>query len=103
MPFIRSTPPPKSTNGSSSGFSSLIEAEKLMQIAFILPASVVICWVGGWWLSHLFHQKWIEVAGIMFGCVSGLFYVVQMAVQAERKTRMGDGDNNGAGKGTPNP
>ena len=101
MPFNRSTPPSKSSNGLSSGISGLIEAEKLMQIAFILPAAVVICWIAGWWLAHLLHQKWIEIAGIMFGCISGLVYVVQMAVQAEKKTRMGDDAQNGSGKGTP--
>jgi len=103
MAFNRFKPPNKPSSGSSSGIGSLIEAEKLMQIAFVLPASVVICWIGGWWLAHVLHQKWIEIAGIVFGCVSGLFYVIQMAVQAEKKTTMGDGQHNDPGKGTPDP
>jgi uncharacterized membrane protein YfcA len=103
MPFNRSTPSSKSRTGLSSGISGLVEAEKLMQIAFVMPASVLIGWIGGWWLGHLLHQKWIEIAGVVFGCVSGLVYVIQMAILAEKKTSMGDEAGNGAGKGTPGP
>ena len=103
MAFNRFKSPDKSSSGISSGIGSLIEAEKLMQIAFVLPASVVICWIGGWWLAHVLHQKWIEIAGILFGCISGLFYVIQMAVQAEKKTTMGDEEHSDPGKGTPGP
>jgi len=83
--------------------SALVEAEKLMQIAFVLPATVLIGWVLGWWIGHLLHQKWIEIAGVIFGCISGLFYVIKTAIAAERKTSMGDQDQNGAEQGTPNP
>ena len=55
---------------------------------------------GGW---PPLHQKWIEIVGVVFGCVSGLVYVVQMAVLAEKKTSMGDEGQNGTGKGTPDP
>jgi F0F1-type ATP synthase assembly protein I len=103
MPFNRSIPPSKPRPGLSSGFGALIEAEKLMQIAFVLPASVLIGWVAGWWIGHLLHQKWIEIAGVILGCISGLFYVIQMAIAAEKKTSMGDQDQNGAGKGTSDP
>ena len=70
-----------------------------MQIAFVMPSAVLICWVAGWWLAHVTHQKWIEIAGVVFGCVSGLVYVIQIAVSAEKKTRMGDGSQNEDGKG----
>lgn len=100
MPFNRFNPPTKERAGLSGGISGLIEAEKLMQIAFVLPAAVLIGWVAGWWLGNALHQKWIEIAGVVFGCVSGLVYVIQMAVLAEKKTSMGDEDQNGAGKGS---
>ena len=101
MPFNRSIPPNKQRTGLSSGIGGLIEAEKLMQIAFVMPASVLIGWAAGWWLSHTLHQKWIEIAGVVFGCVSGLVYVIQMAVMAEKNTSMGDEAHDGTGKGTP--
>lgn len=102
MPFIRSTPPSKPRKGSTGGIGALVEAEKLMQIAFVLPAALLIGWAGGWWLGDMLHQKWIEIAGVIFGCISGLFYVVQMAVAAEKNTSLGDESQDETGKGTSN-
>ncbi len=104
MPFNRSIPPSKASTGRSGGVGALVEAEKLLQIAFVLPAAVLVGWLAGWWLAHLLHMKWVEIAGVVFGCVSGLFYVIQMAVLAEKNTSMGnpslgDDDQNRPGKG----
>jgi uncharacterized membrane protein YfcA len=68
-----------------------------------MPAAVLVGWVGGWWLGSHLHQKWIEIAGVVFGCVAGLVYVIQMAVAAEKNTSMGDEARNEAGKGTTGP
>ena len=81
-----------------SGFKSFVEAEKLMQVAFVLPTALVICWFMGWWLAGKTHMKWIEIAGIVFGCIVGLFYVIQMAVAVEKKTRVDDDSRNENGK-----
>ena len=101
MAFNRFKSPNKPPSGLSGGIASLVEAEKLMQIAFVLPAALLICWGAGWWLGNHFHQKWIEIAGVVFGCVAGLVYVIQMAVLAEKNTSMGDEAQDGTGKGTP--
>jgi hypothetical protein len=89
-------------NGYSSGMGSLIEAEKLMQVAFVLPTALVICWALGWWLANRTHQKWIEIAGIVFGCIVGLVYVIQMAIAVEKRTSMRDESRNENRKGRPN-
>lgn len=94
-----SNPNRRSTSGGS--FSSLVEAEKLMQVAFVLPTALVLCWLGGWWLAGRTHQKWIEIAGIVFGCIVGLVYVIQMAVAVEKKASFGDGSRNETGKESP--
>jgi ATP synthase protein I len=86
---------------SGSGFGSLVEAEKLMQVAFVLPTALVICWAGGWWLAGRTHQKWIEIAGIVFGCIVGLVYVIQMAIAVEKKSSLDDEPQNETGKGRP--
>jgi len=101
MPFNRFNPAPKSRGGLTSGLAGLVEAEKLMQIAFVLPAAVAIGLLGGWWLGNLLHHKWIEIAGIVFGCISGLFYVIQTAVAAEKKTTMGDEGQDGPANESP--
>jgi hypothetical protein len=106
MAFNRFNPPPKKYVGITSGIGGLIEAEKLMQVAFAMPACVLVGWGAGWWLSGALHHKWIEIAGVVLGCVSALSYVIRMAIAAEKKTTMGDttmGDEQSStGKGTGN-
>jgi uncharacterized membrane protein YfcA len=99
MPFHRAIPeqqPPKKTSG---GMTAYIEAEKLMQIAFVLPTMVFLGWAAGWWLGNRLHQHWIAIAGILFGCVAGLYYVIQQAMIAEKVSRKEDADQNGNDKG----
>ena len=69
---------------------ALVEAEKLMQIGVLLPSATFIGWLGGGWLDQIFHQKWIAIVGIFFGAVSGLVYVIQIAVAAEKKASKED-------------
>jgi hypothetical protein len=102
MAHKRNDPDSESRPRLGSGFNSLVEAEKLMQVAFVLPTALVICWFLGWWLGQKTHQKWIEIAGIVFGCIVGLFYVIQMAIAVEKKTSMEDGSQNDIGKGRSN-
>jgi F0F1-type ATP synthase assembly protein I len=104
MPFNRPIPESKRPQKASNGFTSLVEAEKLLQVAFVLPSAVVIGWLAGAWADSMLHQKWIVIAGVVFGGISGLFYVIQTAIAAEKSTRSGDADQNGSGKGnTKNP
>jgi F0F1-type ATP synthase assembly protein I len=100
MPFHRAIPEQKPPSKAASGFGALVEAEKLMQIAFVLPSAVVIGWLGGALADHLLHTKWIMIAGIGLGCVSGLYYVIQSAFAAEKASRKEDAPQNGPGKGT---
>ncbi len=82
MPLNPSNPDEKPRTKISGGLAAYIQAERLMQIALLLPASVFIGWLGGVWLDHLLGQRWIAVAGIVFGGVSGLVYVARMAMAA---------------------
>jgi F0F1-type ATP synthase assembly protein I len=99
MPFHRAIPEQKPPAKASGGFSAYVEAEKLVQIAFILPSAVVIGWVMGWWADNHFHQSWVEIAGAVFGCVAGLTYMIRTALDAEKKSRPGNTPQNGTGKG----
>jgi F0F1-type ATP synthase assembly protein I len=100
MPFHRAIPESKSPSKASSGLASYVEAEKLMQIAFVMPSAVVIGWGAGWLAGHLLHQKWISIVGIIFGCISGLYFVIQTAIAAEKKSSKEDAAQNGTGKGS---
>jgi ATP synthase protein I len=84
----------------SSGVGAIVEAEKLLQIALMLPCAAVVGWLIGTWADKHFHQTWIAIAGIVFGAVSGLVYVIRMALTTERGTRNEISDQNGSGEGS---
>jgi hypothetical protein len=95
MPFHRPIPQAKSQvkprTSAASALASLVEAEKMMQIAILLPCSAFIGGLGGAWLDSRLHQSWITISGILFGGVAGLVYVVRMVVSAGKKSAGGKG------------
>jgi uncharacterized membrane protein YfcA len=100
MPFHRAIPESKPTEKSSGALRGYVEAEKLLNIAAVMPAAVAICGGAGWWVGNRLHQHWIFIVGIVFGCISGLFYVIQQAIAAEKISRKEDPVQNGSGKGS---
>jgi hypothetical protein len=80
MPFNRPIPESKRQPKSSSGIQTLVQAEKLTQIAVLLPSAAFIGWLAGAWLDSKLHQSWIGLAGIVFGGISGLVYVVRLVM-----------------------
>jgi len=93
MAYNRPIPDAGKRAKAPSGLASLVEAEKMMQIAVLLPSAAFIGWLGGLWADHLLHQTWISLAGIIFGGVSGLVYVVRLVLAA------GTGQSPDSGKG----
>ena len=79
MAFQAPDPKQKRDNG---GLQSLIQAEKLMQIAIMLPAAVFIGYILGYGLDKMLHQNWISITGLVLGSAAGLFSVVRMVLQA---------------------
>jgi Putative F0F1-ATPase subunit Ca2+/Mg2+ transporter len=96
MPYTRPNPDREpggkpAASGKPSGlFGAWVQAEKLMQIALVLPSAAFIGWVGGAWLDRWLHQSWIGIAGIVFGGVSGLVYVVRLALAAGNSQETGE-------------
>ena len=101
MPFNRPIPESRPRTRISSGIGAIAEAEKLMQIALLLPAAAFIGWLAGAWLDRRLHQEWIAIFGIVFGCIAGLVSVIRMAMAAERNSRPEGKSQDGTGKGTP--
>ena len=99
MPFNRPIPDSKRPSKASIGLTGLIEAEKLMQIALVLPSAVFICWLAGAWADSRFHQSWMAIFGVVFGGISGLVFVIRTVMAAEKKSRPGNTPGNGTGKG----
>jgi ATP synthase protein I len=69
----------------SAGLDTLVKAERLLQIAFVLPAAVLIGWGGGALLDRWLHTNWIYIVGLLFGAVAGLFEAVRQALRAGGK------------------
>jgi F0F1-type ATP synthase assembly protein I len=99
MPFIRPNPNAKSNNKIMSGVTLWAQAEKMMQIALLLPSAAVIGWLAGAWADMHLHTKWIGLAGIVFGGISGLVYVVRLAVAAANDSGGSAKTGNETGKG----
>lgn len=74
----------------SGGLATLVQAEKLMQIAILLPSAAFIGWLLGAWADKAFHQEWIGLAGLVFGGISGLVYVIRLVMAS------GDKPDNGS-------
>lgn len=77
----------------SGGLATLVQAEKMIQIAILLPSAAFIGWLLGAWADRALHQDWIGIAGIVFGGISGLVYVIRLVVASGK-------DDGGAGKGS---
>ena len=95
MPYHRPIPGPDSRHKRSGALDALVQAEKMIQIALILPCAAFIGWLGGAWLDRWLHQKWLNLAGIAFGGIAGLVYVVRLALAAGNAPPGGDGNGKG--------
>ena len=80
--------PGKSKDGFAGGgmMTAWIQAEKMMQIALVLPCAAFLGWLAGSWADRRLHQSWMTVVGILFGSASGLIYAIRMAIAAERSS-----------------
>jgi len=93
MPFHRPIPnSQKPQSKSSGGIKGLVEAEKLIQIAVLLPATALVGWLAGAWLGHKLNQSWLPLAGILVGGILGLIYVVRLGMyRSGSRTKPGTG------------
>lgn len=80
MPYNRPIPDHAPQRKHSSGLDTLVQAEKLMQIAILLPSAAFIGWLLGAWADRAWRQSWLGIAGIVFGGISGLVYVVRLVI-----------------------
>jgi F0F1-type ATP synthase assembly protein I len=76
--------PNKRDNG---GMDTLLKAEKLTQIAVILPAAVFVGWVIGGALDKWLHKDWIYIAGIVLGAVAGFVQIFRLVASTGKEIR----------------
>lgn len=66
----------------TGGLKTLVQAEKMIQIAIMLPAAVFIGYILGYWLDKTLHQTWISIVGLILGGAAGLISVIRMVMSA---------------------
>lgn len=66
----------------SEAVQMVIKAERLTQIAFVLPSAVVIGWGAGVLLDKWLGQHWIYIVGLVVGAAAGLTEAVRQALRA---------------------
>jgi F0F1-type ATP synthase assembly protein I len=95
MPFHRPIPDSKPSDGASpktpGRLNGLVQAEKVMQIAFVLPCAMVIGWGAGWGVDHLLHSHWAVAVGLILGIIAGMITAIRMAVAAMNPPSSRDG------------
>jgi ATP synthase protein I len=91
MPYNNPIPDKDRPKRDSGGLATLVQAEKMMQIAILLPCAAFIGWLLGAWADKAFHQAWIGIAGIVFGGVSGLVYVIRLVISTDTSDKSGKG------------
>lgn len=75
--------PGKPTDTRSENMKLIIRAERLTQIAFVLPAAVLIGWGIGALLDKWLHQNWIYIVGLVLGAAAGLTEAVRQALKED--------------------
>ena len=102
MAYNKPIPDPNSDGGKkrrdSGGLATLVQAEKMMQIALLLPSAAFVGWLIGAWLDRRLHTTWIGAAGIVFGGISGLVYVIRLVLAAGADGDRGSADKPGDNK-----
>ena len=112
MPFHRPIPESKrrgnaggelqdENRGGTSLLGAWVQAEKVMQIALMLPCAAFIGWLIGFGLDHWLHQTWIAMIGIVVGILSGLVGAIRMAMVYAADPKEGGENGGGAGSGKP--
>jgi len=91
----------KDSSPGSGMIGAWIQAEKMIQIAMVLPCAGFIGWLAGYGLDRWLHQTWIGIAGAVFGIIAGLVAAIRMAMIYANDPAMDKLDENGNDPGKP--
>ncbi len=58
--------------------SAAILWARYSEIAFIIPAAIVVGWVVGKLLDYWLHTHWLLIAGVIVGAVLGFVQMIRM-------------------------
>ena len=87
MAFNPPNPPSPNEKRESGALKSFVQADRLIQIALVLPIAVLIGWFFGAMLDRWLHQTWITIVGIILGMIAGMLEAVRMALAAGKDSK----------------
>ena len=64
--------------------SSAVILARYSQIAFILPAAVVVGLLAGKLLDYWLHTHWLFLAGIIVGAIAGFVDIIRTVTKSSR-------------------
>jgi F0F1-type ATP synthase assembly protein I len=64
--------------GASGILKSVVQAERLIQLALVLPAATLIGWAIGMGLDRWLGHHWISIAGLLVGAIAGFVEVFRV-------------------------
>ncbi len=77
MPITPQSGKPKPGRNQGS-MQALVKAEKLTQLAFVLPVSALVGWVLGGLIDRFTHQHWFFLVGLVLGVIAGFIQLFRM-------------------------
>jgi len=79
MPHEPQIPKPDEEPGDKKNF--WLQFARYSQLAFALPAAVVVGWLIGAALDRWLHTTWLYLAGILLGIAAGFIELIRSAVR----------------------
>ena len=79
MPHEPQTPKPDQGSGDKKNF--WLQFARYSQLAFALPAAVVVGWLIGAALDRWLHTNWLYLAGILLGIAAGFIELIRSVLR----------------------
>ena len=57
-----------------------VQAGRMSQVAFVLPAATVVGWLVGSGMDHWLHTSWISLVGLVLGIVAGFVDLIRTVI-----------------------
>jgi ATP synthase protein I len=73
-------PDPKSRD-SARKENFWVQAARYSQLAFVLPAALVVGWLIGAGLDRWLHTTWLYLAGILLGIAAGFIELIRTVMR----------------------
>ncbi len=65
------------------GMTGYAKAGAYMGLAFITPIAGYVGYLAGVWLAPRVGVSWLDLAGLLLGCASGMYEVYRQAMRIE--------------------